>query len=143
MSQRWTLNTKEQLGFFVKHLEERIKEGKRTTVSFSGEGRTVEQNAMLHALIRQIAAQKGDESEVEVKRYVKLHIGVPILRENDEFREAYDRLIKKKFSYEEKLAAMDLIDVTSEMTKEQFGILIDEATRHFAQQGFEVIRAPM
>lgn len=142
MSQRWTLNSKEQLGFFVKYIEGRLAEGKKTTVTFGGDGRTVEQNALFHALCRQVAKQKGDESEAEVKRYVKLHIGVPILRERDDFRDKYDRLIKNNLSYEEKLEAMDLIDVSSDMTKDQFGVLIDEATRHFAQQGYEVVRAP-
>ena len=102
MSQRWTLNQSHQLDAFTRFVSDRIEKGEKTTVAFCGEGRSVEQNALFHALIRQVAKQKGDESIEEVKRYAKLHFGVPIMREDDGFREKYDRLIKGRLNYEEK-----------------------------------------
>ena len=138
MSQRYHLHNKEQLINFMEEIKRQWIAGKKPTVQFMGEARTTDQNGMLYELYREIAQQKGDETEVEIKRYVKLHLGVPILRAADEqFREDYD-LVIKPLDYERKLIAMDWWPVTSKMNKEQFGKLIDQTIIHFQQQGIEI-----
>lgn len=67
--------------------------------------RSKAQNRLQRLWILQGVAQIGWESE-HIRAHCKLHFGVPILRaENDDFREAYDRVIKPH-SYEDKLAMM-------------------------------------
>ncbi len=139
MSQRYHLHNKEQLINFMEEIKRQWIAGKKPTVQFMGTSRTTEQNAMLHELIHEIVQQKGDETEVEVKRYIKLHIGVPILRASDpDFGQKYDDVIKNNLNYEQKLEAMDLLPVTSRMNKEQFARLIDQTIIHFQQQGIEL-----
>lgn len=139
MSQRWHLHNSFQLRQFNEFIQHQWLQGKKPTVEFTASRRSTEQNAMLHDLIREICSQKGDETEDELKRYIKLHIGVPILRGTDEeFGEKYDSLIKDNLTYEQKLQAMDLLPVTSRMNKDQFARLIDATILHFTQQGIEL-----
>ncbi len=139
MGKRWFLNTDEQVANFLAHVEGEKVRGRRITVEFVGEGRTTDQNAMLHAMLRQIAKQKDDETPEELKRYVQLHFGVPKLREtNKQFRSLYDKTMKGALDYEEKLEAMDMLEITSLLSKEQFSELIDQTQKHFAQQGYVV-----
>ncbi len=136
--QRYHLHNLEQLQNFTEEIKRQWIAGKKPTVQFLGEARTTDQNGMLYELYREIAQQKGDETEVEIKRYVKLHLGVPILRAADsQFREDYD-LVIKPLDYERKLIAMDWWPVTSKMNKEQFARLIDQTIIHFQQQGIEI-----
>jgi hypothetical protein len=84
-----------------------------------------------------IGTHQGQTSE-EIHREVKLRIGVPILRRDSEaFCETYDRLIKP-MSYEEKIAAMDLIDVTSILTVKQMTELLDEISRQYRSAPIDV-----
>ena len=81
--------------------------------------RTLPQNSLIYGLYGQISREGGQESIPEVRRRLKLHHGVPILRAEDpEFREAYDTVIKP-LTYEQKLKAMDFWPVTSRMNTSQ------------------------
>ena len=94
---------------------------------------------MLHELIHEIAMQKDDETAVDIKRHIKLHLGVPILRaSNPEFGEKYDKVIKDSLTYEQKLLAMDLLPVTSMMDRDQFSKLLDAVIAHYQAQGVEL-----
>lgn len=135
--QRWTLDTDYKIAAFMDEIRRRRMAGEPLTVAFMKPSRSNEQNNMLHELIREIAAQKGDESPIEIKRYIKLHLGVPILRADDqEFREKYDDVVKP-LHYEKKLEIMDLLPVTSRMDKSQFSVLIDSIIKHYHEQGIE------
>lgn len=81
--------------------------------------RTLPQNSLIYGLYGQISREGGQESIPEVRRRLKLHHGVPILRAEDpEFREAYDAVLKP-LTYEQKLKAMDFWPVTSRMNTSQ------------------------
>lgn len=68
----------------------------------------------------------------DAHREAKLRCGVPILRRDSEpFRDVYDRLIKP-LPIEEKVQAMDLINVTSIMSKDQASEYMDAVWDHFA-----------
>jgi len=140
MSDRWFLNTYEQLDNFTGYVKQRIADGSKTTVEFVSTERTTDQNALLHAILRDVFKQKGDESFQEIKRYVKLHFAVPMLRSRDEeFRAIYDTAIKNNLSYEQKLEAMDFLSVTSRLNKDEMSGLIDEVQRHYAEQGYNTM----
>ena len=69
--------------------------------------------------------------------YCKLHYGVPILREDEDFREAYDEVLKP-LTYEQKLKAMAApldFPVTRMMTIHQLARYMDEIYRHFTGLG--------
>lgn len=109
------------------------------TVSVAkGKNRSVEQNRLQRMWIAEAAEQLGDRTPEELRAYLKLHIGVPILRdENSEFCEAYDRVVKP-LSYEDKLAIMAeplSFPVTSIMTTAQKVKYLDRMGQHLSEQG--------
>lgn len=99
--------------------------------------RSLPQNSLIYKWYAEIAAQTYDDAH-EVRQFCKLRFGVPILRaENAKFCETYDRVIKPR-TYQEKIAAMDLIDVTSIMNKKQAAQYMDDLFRYFTQEGIQL-----
>jgi hypothetical protein len=97
----------------------------------AGKARSIPQNAITHAWYGQIARELREDDELGWKCYCKLHHGVPILRAEDaEFRETYDGAIKG-LSYEQKLAVMKILPVTSIMTKAQLSKYADAVRDDF------------
>lgn len=86
------------------------------------------------------AADQGDHSAEEYRCLCKLHFGVPILREDPEFRERYDAVIKP-LAYEVKLAMMGdpfNFPVTSLMSVKQFTQYLDRVWHHFTGRGYQL-----
>ena len=82
--------------------------------------RSIDQNAISHAWYEQLARELPEDDAICWKSYCKLHFGVPLLRaEDQQFREFYDNAMKNSLTYEQKLAAMKFVPVTSLMTKAQ------------------------
>lgn len=103
-----------------------------------GRDRTRDQNALQWLWATEAADQLGDRTSSEVQRDWKLRHGVPILREDSaEFRATYDRLIKP-LSYEEKVEAMEFIDVTSAMKVRQMVRFLDAVQRECLEQGLRL-----
>lgn len=101
----------------------------------TGKDRSLNQNNLTHAWYEQLSRELREDDVIGWKCFCKLHFGVPILRaEDDEFREAYDSVIKP-LSYEKKLLAMKMLPVTSEMTKAQLSTYAEAMQAHFIQQG--------
>jgi hypothetical protein len=138
--QRWQLHTPEQLADFNREVIRRQQDKLRTTVQFLEQDRTPGQNQVLWGLISDIVkADKGD-TEVSVRRYIKLHFGVPILRAGDPaFQKKYDSVIRP-MDYETKLKVMDILDVTSLLSFEQFDRLLKEVINHYTEQGYALAR---
>ena len=100
-----------------------------------GADRSQAQNRLMWEWAGQFAAQMGDRTADEVQKEWKLTIGVPILRaENDAFRTFYDQSLKR-LTYPEKLAAMEFVPVTSQMTVPQMRAFMDAIQRQGAEQG--------
>ncbi len=109
------------------------------TVSVAkGKIRTDKQNRLQRKWLIEIAEQLGDRTTEQVRGEIKLHIGVPILRnENAKFAEKYDSMIKP-LPYEIKLAMMiEPFDfaVTRNMTTKQKAHFLDETVRYWAERG--------
>ena len=106
-----------------------------------GRRRSVEQNKLQRLWCREIAEQLGDHTAEQVRAYCKLHIGVPILREEStDFREKYDRIIRP-LAYEQKLELMaEPFDfpVTRLMKTEQKTRYLDAIHKHFTEQGLKL-----
>lgn len=106
-----------------------------------GQNRSLEQNQMQRLWCREIAEQMGDRTAEDVRGYCKLHLGVPILRaEDEEFCAAYDGLVRP-LPYEAKLACMmEPIDlpVTRRMKVKQMVAYLDAIQREFASKGIRL-----
>lgn len=102
----------------------------------TGKRRSDDQNAISHAWYEQIARELREQSAHEVKRECKLLFGVPILRaEEPDFKAQYDALVKDRFSYEEKLALMDWMPVTSLMTTDQLSRYLESMQAWYVKRG--------
>lgn len=105
----------------------------------TGKDRSLDQNAVTHCWYEQVAQELREDDALGVKRFCKLHFGVPILRTEDhEFREVYDMTFKK-LSYPQKLKAMDFLDVTSIMSTKQLSAYMTEMQDHYRPLGVQLI----
>lgn len=139
---RFYINSKAALDDFVKEVVEAWNTHHYVRGSWRiGKDRSLDQNSASHCWYQEIADTLKENSAHEVKQFCKLHFGVPILRaENEEFRDVYDRAIKDTLTYEQKLKAMDFIDVTSIMSTDQMGrYMVDMQTHYWEQYGLKLI----
>lgn len=112
--------------FTHRYLEVTVKNGKV---------RSIKQNSTTHRWYQQLALELKEYDALSWKSYCKLHHGIGILRaEDDEFREAYDSVIKA-LSYEQKLIAMRMLPVTSLMTKDQLSRYAESVQADFRAKG--------
>lgn len=69
------------------------------------QSRSLDQNRLAFLWYGEAADQLKDESLDDKRAYCKLTIGVPLRRENEEYRKAYDEHVRP-LSYETKIACM-------------------------------------
>ena len=69
-----------------------------------GAPRSIESNRLQRMWLKE-ASEQGDNTAEEYRGYCKLHFGVMIAKEDDEYAEKYDRLIRP-MSYQAKLELM-------------------------------------
>ena len=112
-----------------------------TVTITGGIKRSEQQNCLQQMWNAEIAAQLGDRTPSDVRAWNKLHIGVPILRAQDEeFKAKYDAVIRP-MDYEIKLALMvEPFDfpVTRLMSKAQKMQYLDELQRHWLSEGIHL-----
>lgn len=103
-----------------------------------GRDRSLDQNRLQFLWAREAAEQRGDVTTDEVRCDWKLRHGVPIMREDSaEFRDTYDTLIMP-LSYEQKVKAMQIIEVTSLMKVRQMVRYLDTIQRECLEQGLRL-----
>jgi len=107
-----------------------------------GRDRSTEQNRLAFKWYKEVSEQTGEDIE-DVRARCKLEIGVPILRENDDFRATYDRLIRP-LSYADKIELIKATDmpVTRLMKVEQMTRYLDIMFRQHAEHGIELTIPP-
>ena len=101
------------------------------------ETRSQKQNRLSFVWYKHIAKEMEDDTPEGKRAYCKLHFGIPIRRENDRFRESYDRAIRK-LSYEDKIEIMvGAIDfpVTRDMTVKEMARYLEQIEIHFNSIG--------
>lgn len=99
--------------------------------------RSAQQNRLAFSWYKHIAAEMQDGTAEDKRAYCKLCHGVPIRRENEEFRSVYDAHIKP-LSYEAKIACMKSpIDfpVTRDMSVKDMTSYLQSIEMEFAGQG--------
>ena len=105
--------------------------GYRVKVEKGKRDRSKEQNCLAWKWHVEAATQLKDGSANDKRAHCKLHFGVPILREDDEFRELYDKVVKPH-DYETKIELMGMdFPVTSLMTVKQMTRYLDAIYQHF------------
>ena len=104
----------------------------------TGKGRSLDQNAISHAWYAQMAREDRQDDELGHKCYCKLHHGVPILRAEDaEFKAFYDDTLIG-MTYEQKLAVMKYLPVTSLMTKPQLSKYLEAVQADYGRRGIHL-----
>lgn len=105
-----------------------------------GRNRSLEQNNLMWKWFEE-AAKQGDMTAEEYRAYCKLHIGVPILRnESESFRERYDKIVRP-LDYETKMELMMIpfdFPVSRLMTTGQMTRFLDGILGHFVSLGFRM-----
>jgi len=102
------------------------------------DSRSANQNRLQRKWLLELAEQ-GDMTSEQYRAHSKLHIGVPILRnESTEFKESYDRLIRPR-PYPEKLELMSVpldFPVSRLMTVSQAQRYLTEMFNYWTGKGF-------
>ncbi|MGB0903091.1 hypothetical protein [Halocynthiibacter sp.] len=131
-----TIGNSEQLASYVQLLGNMKQPFTATTTP--GIKRSYEQNRLQRMWVNEIAEQLGDRTAEEVRGECKLHIGVPILRaENEAFAASYDQIVRP-LPYEAKMALMMVpfdFGVTRIMTTKQKTTYLDHMQRYWAGKG--------
>ena len=125
-------------GFITKFLAATDKPLK-ITIEENKVSRSVESNKLQRKWTGEAEAQ-GDMTREEYRGYCKLHFGISIAKENEEFAEKYDRLLKH-LTYSEKMEFMMVpfdMPVTRIFTPEQMHRYLNKMREHFTSQGFEL-----
>ena len=109
------------------------------TVKEGEETRRARQNRLAFQWYKDIAQQIEDHTVEEARAISKLHCGVQLLvNQEEDFREQWQRLIRDRFTYEEKLELMlDPHDypVTRIMSVKQMTGYLDRMQRYWAPRG--------
>ncbi|WP_312141238.1 hypothetical protein [Stutzerimonas nitrititolerans] len=107
MADRISVNSAARLSEAIHKLTAMYREKKYVVVSLRpGKDRTLDQNALWFALYERIAQMTQIGDTEDVRRYCKLHFGVPIMRAADaDFRDGWNRMFLH-LEYEQKLELM-------------------------------------
>lgn len=121
-----------------------LKERKRPfTVDITdGRDRSSEQNRLAFKWYKEVSEQTGEDVE-DVRARCKLEIGVPVLRENEDFKKVYDRLVRP-LAYSDKIDLIKATDmpVTRLMKVEQMTRYLDIMFRSHAEHGIVLTIPP-
>ncbi len=99
---------------------------------------SLSQNSLIHQWYKDWARQSG-ETISEVSRRCKLCFGVPILRGSDsDYCAMYDKTIKHRYEYSEKLELMDYWPVTRLMGKKDKTLYLETMQKEAALMGVQL-----
>jgi hypothetical protein len=99
--------------------------------------RSLQQNKLAFRWYKHLSKVRADETPEYYRAVCKLEIGVPIRRENEKFREVYDRVIRP-LTYQQKIECMaEPIDfpITRDMLVKEFHRYLEEMERKWSERG--------
>lgn len=111
-----------------------------TASATKGAQRSVEQNRLQHLWHSEAADQLQEYSIEEYRGYCKAMFGIPIMCENEAYRDAYDRIIRP-LSYEDKILMMQRpldYPVTRHMTTLQKSSYLDKIYEYYTSLGVKL-----
>jgi hypothetical protein len=116
-------------------LKREFEKRRHFTIKLNLGKRSLDANAMQHVWFKELSEQ-GDDSALYYKCYCKYTFGMMILSATEP---EYTKIIKKAFrclDYDEKIKAMQFIDVSSKFNREQMSMYMDAIKHHFTQEGY-------
>lgn len=132
------INSEPALQAAIGELRELWGRNKYVRMVLRSRKRSLDQNALAAVWYEQMAREDRQYDALGHKCYCKLHHGVPILRAEDaEYRAFYDGAIKG-LTYEQKLAAMKFLPVTSLMTTDQLSKYLEAVQADYSARGVHV-----
>lgn len=129
------INSATSLGIAINEITEIFKDKKYLSVKLYAGKRTIDQNSLTYVFYKAVSDQKGDMTELEVRRHCKFFYGLPILKRNSGYAAFLERLGTLSMSHEEKLESMDYLDVTSIMSVTELREYLDTMVLEWAKQG--------
>ncbi|MDQ3159445.1 MAG: hypothetical protein M3Q51_00290 [Pseudomonadota bacterium] len=129
----WLTTSEHDFQVCIGGLRELFRTGKVKKVKAIGGKRSLNQNDISHVWYQQMAREDRQDDYAGHRRYCKLHHGVPIMREDSDFKASYDLVIKHQ-PYAVRLQAMDHWPVTSLMNKEQMTRFLEAVRDDYKQQ---------
>lgn len=130
---KYTINSKDSLSSLIGKLRETFTEKKYFQVTINtGKRRTISQNFVSHGWYKQISTEGSEYTPEEVKNLCKYHLGLPILRGDDESFNATCEAIIDPLPYESRIKAMTYLPVTSLMSTVQLSLYLETVQRHYA-----------
>ena len=105
-----------------------------------GNNKSHEQDNLENMWHREAVEQLQDETAEQKRGYCKLSYGIPIMLENDEYREIYNRFVRP-LNYEQKIELMMVpIDwpVTRRMTTGQKKRYLDDVYDYYTSLGVQL-----
>lgn len=130
------INNAEELDLWIKFLV-----GRKLPITVSaidGRDRTGQQNRLMWLWAGEASQQRGDVTLDEVQREWKLNVGIPILCESSPEYRGFCTLTLKGLNYEQRLAAMRFVPVTSQMSVKQMVQFMDTVQRECLEQGIKL-----
>ena len=108
------------------------------TIKPGKEPRSQQQNRLAFQWYSDLDSQ-GDNTSEDYRAFCKLHFGVPILREDEDFRASYDATMKA-LDYETKIELIKFLEIpiTSLMSVKQFTKYLDETHLYFSNKGIQL-----
>lgn len=136
MAEGFKINSEESLANAVLWLTGLFNKHKYVKLSAITGKRSLDQNALVYKWYSQIAEQKQDITPLDARYQTKLHIGVPILLAgNEAFAASWNKFVRRAATYEEKIAFMQFIDVTSIMNSTQMTKYLDQMQVYWRKEG--------
>ncbi len=132
-----TINSKEALSRAVGVLQDLFDDKKYFQIEFIlGKKRSLNLNAISHVWYNQVANEERQYTAGHIKNLCKYAFGLPILRGEDseagrQFNEFCVKYIDH-YNYDDRVEAMEHLDVTSLMKSKQFLQYMDDVQSHYA-----------
>lgn len=132
-----TINSDGSLSHAVGVIRDLFKTKKYFQIEFTlGKKRSLNLNAISHVWYAQVANEEREYTAGHVKNLCKYSYGLPILRGEDsedgrKFNEFCVKYIDH-YNYEDRVEAMEHLDVTSLMKSKQFLLYMEQVQAHYA-----------
>lgn len=131
------INSKKRLAQVQELLAVEFCAKKFVTVKITSQKRTINQNSYQFAIYSELEKQ-GDNTARYYRNYCKYTFGIDIRSAADlDFAEFIHNALKN-LAYEQRIQAMEFIDVTKTFNTAQMKGYLRAANEHFTEQGFEL-----
>lgn len=141
----WVVETDDQRLKHMTHLSQKPLPYTATDKEGAEKDKSTPQNSLNHKWLTEVAQQNQQHSREEYRGICKLHCGVPVLRrDSEEYREAYDRLIKPMDYWSKVEYMMAPLDfpVTRGMTDDQMREYLHATHRLLTEKFNAVLTQP-